>query len=171
MIRYAQRRDYDRFVAFDLETSGMSGGAGITEIGAVKVEFGEITERFDTLVDPGTPISPVVVRLTGITEDMVRGQPRIEEALPAFLSFAGDLPLVAHNARFDCGYLQKAMTMTDLEREVEASDTLFLARRTWKLPCYKLAFLADWFDIEMPRAHRAWCDAEAAAKLYLMMRG
>ncbi len=170
MIRYAQKRDYDSFVAFDLETSGMGGGAGITEIGAVKVEFGEITDRFDTLVDPVTPISPMVTRLAGITDDMVRGQPRIEAALPLFQEFCGDLPLVAHNARFDCGFLQRAMDLTGLEREVEASDTLFLARRTWKLPCYKLVFLADWFDIEMPRAHRAWCDAEAAAKLYLMMR-
>ena len=58
-----------------------------------------------------------------------------------------------------------------LYRELAASDTLYLARRTWKLPCYKLAFLAEWFDIEMPRAHRAWCDAETAARLYLMMRG
>ncbi len=171
MFRYEQRRDYDSFVAFDLETSGMRSGAGIIEIGAVKMEFGEITERFDTLVDPGTPVFPAVTRLTGITDGMVRGKPRIGEALSMFLDFAGELPLVAHNARFDCGFLQKAMTMTGLEREAEVSDTLYLARRTWKLPCYKLTFLADWFDIEMPRAHRAWCDAEAAARLYLMMRG
>ena len=171
MFRYEQRRDYDSFVAFDLETSGMGKGAGIIEIGAVKMEFGEITERFDALVDPGTPVSPSVTRLTGITDGMLRGKPRIEEALPVFLDFAGDLPLVAHNARFDCGFLQRAMTMTGLERELAASDTLYLARRTWKLPCYKLAFLAEWFDIEMPRAHRAWCDAETAARLYLMMRG
>ena len=158
------------FVAFDLETTGY-GNAAITEIGAVKVEYGEITQRFDTLVDPRVPIPPFISSLTGITDGMVAGQPGIEEALPAFLAFAGELPLVAHNARFDCSFLTREMGRMGIERDFKVADTLSLARRIWKgLGSYKLTFLTDYFMIAQTEAHRAWCDAEAAAKLYLMMR-
>ncbi len=169
MICYQNEKGLKDFVAFDLETTGMGAAARITEIGAVKVERGEITARFDTLVNPGMPIPYQITVLTGITNEMVADAPGICQALAAFFDFAGDLPLVAHNARFDCGFLEREFERQCICRSVTAVDTLTLARRTWKLPSYKLTFLTDYFLIAQEQAHRAWCDAEAAAKLYLMM--
>ncbi len=164
-------RNLDRFVVFDLETTGMGKAAKITEIGAVKVEWGEITDRYSRLVTPEMPISPVVERLTGISDAMVASQPPIWEVLPEFLAFTEGLPLVAHNAPFDCAFLFREAEALGLSLEVQVVDTLRLARRVFpKLPSYKLTFLTDYFCIAQSDAHRAWCDAEATAKLYLMMR-
>src|SRR5690606_15013306 len=85
------------FVVVDLETTGAAPGrAGITEIGAVKTRGGEVIGEFQTLVDPGSPIPPMIVSLTGITDAMVMAAPRIEAVLPSFLEFLGDAVLVAH---------------------------------------------------------------------------
>src|SRR5690606_36952134 len=95
------------FVVVDLETTGGSPTrCEITEVGAVKVRGGEVLGEFQTLVDPGTPVPPMITVLTGITDAMLIGAPRIGEVLPLFLEFAGFGPttvLVAHNARFDVG--------------------------------------------------------------------
>ncbi|WP_434582127.1 exonuclease domain-containing protein [Carbonactinospora thermoautotrophica] len=97
------------FVVVDLETTGNSPpGAGITEIGAVKVRGGQVLGEFHTLVDPGTPIPPFITVLTGITDQMVAGAPGIADVLPRFLEFAGGSVLVAHNAPFDVGFLKHA---------------------------------------------------------------
>ena len=169
MITYISNKGMREFVTFDLETTGFGPAARITEIGAVKVRCGEIVQRFDTLVNPGMPIPMNITALTGITNAMVADAPYIHEALPVFLAFTEGLPLVAHNARFDCGFIQREMDRQGLERELFVADTLSLARRTWKLPSYKLGFLTDYFCIAQEEAHRAWCDAEATAKLYMMM--
>lgn len=167
---YSTERNYPGFVAFDLETTGM-GNAMITEIGAVKVQFGEVIDRFDALVDPGEPIPYFITELTGITNEMVRGQPEISQVLPRFLTFAEDLPLVAHNAPFDASFLRREAAKLGIVVENPIVDTLRLARRVFpRLPSYKLTFLTDYFDIRHDHAHRASSDAEAAAKLYLMMR-
>src|SRR5262249_36602477 len=95
------------FVVVDLETTGGAPGAdGIIEIGAVRVEAGRLTASFETLVRPLRRIEPFVVELTGITEDMVAAAPPLADALTAFVAFAGDAPLVAHNAAFDAAYLK-----------------------------------------------------------------
>src|SRR5262249_12035716 len=96
-------------VVVDLETTGGGPiGEAITEIGAVRVVDGRLEETFTTLVNPGRPIQPFVSALTGITDAMVADAPRISEALPRFLEFAGDAVLVAHNAGFDVGHLDAA---------------------------------------------------------------
>ena len=101
------------FVVVDLETTGGSATRdAITEVGAVKVRGGEVLGEFQTLVDPGGPVPPMITVLTGITDAMLIGAPRIEEVLPAFLEFAGFGPttvLVAHNARFDVGFLRAVL--------------------------------------------------------------
>lgn len=164
-------RNFDRFVAFDFETTGLDAAAKITEIGAVKVEYGEITGVFSQLVNPGMPIPYVVQQLTGITDDAVANMPRIEEVIDSFLDFIGDMPLVAHNARFDLRFLTCEAQAAGRTVTSPVVDTLSLARKTWhKLPSYKLTFLADYFCIDQPQAHRAWCDARVAAILYTMMR-
>src|SRR5690554_1522671 len=87
------------FVVVDLETTGMSArDNAITEIGAVKMRGGEVIGEFQTLVDPGYPIPPFIVALTGITDAMVVAAPRIEQVLPSFLEFLGDAVLVAQHA-------------------------------------------------------------------------
>src|SRR5665648_706206 len=97
------------FVVVDLETTGGSPtAAAITEIGAVKVRGGEVLGEFQTLVDPGGPVPAFIAALTGITSSMVRGQPRIEQVLPAFFEFSRGAVLVAHNAPFDIGFLKAA---------------------------------------------------------------
>src|SRR4051795_8514163 len=89
------------FVVFDLETTGTRPGPdGITEIGAVKVRGGEVLGEFATLVDPGMPVPPQIVALTGITGAMLHDAPPITRVLPAFLEFVGGAVLVAHNAPF-----------------------------------------------------------------------
>ncbi len=169
--RFSLNRNYDPFVVFDLETTGFGSGARITEIGAVRMECGEVTGTFASLVDPGIPIPYPVQQLTGITDRMVASAPRIEELLPSFLDFVGDLPLLAHNAPFDIGFLDRECDKLGLSLSMPLVDTLRLARRVWpKLPSYKLSFLTDYFCISQDHAHRAWCDAEATGKLYRMMR-
>ena len=97
------------FCVLDLETTGGSpASCEITEIGAVKYQHGELASSFQTLVDPGLPIPPSIVLLTGITEVMVFDAPKIEEALPSFLEFIGDSVIVGHNVRFDLSFLNAA---------------------------------------------------------------
>jgi len=97
------------FVVVDLETTGGSpADCGITEVGAVKVRGGEVLGEFHTLVDPGSAIPPFIQVLTGITDAMVAGSPRIAAVLPGFLEFARGSVLVAHNAPFDVGFLRAA---------------------------------------------------------------
>ena len=170
-LPYSMNRNFDPFVVFDLETTGLGHDDKITEIGAVRMECGEVTATFSTLVNPGRPIPYAVQRLTGITDRMVAQAPTIEELLPAFLDFVGGCPLVAHNAPFDAGFLRRECEALGLTLNVPLVDTLRLARRVWpKLPSYKLTFLTDYFCIAQNSAHRAWCDAEATGKLYCMMR-
>ena len=96
----------DEIVCFDIETTGLNKKYEvIIEIGAVVLKNGEITDRFNTFVSPGRILSPEIIRLTGITDEMLEGAPSQEEALRAFLAFAGDRPLAAHNADFDMGFI------------------------------------------------------------------
>src|SRR5215510_4572088 len=98
------------FVVVDLETTGGSPYSdAITEIGALKLCGGELLGRFETLVNPGVPIPPMITYLTGITEAMVLPAPRIDEVLPAWLEFARDAVIVGHNIRFDISFLDAAL--------------------------------------------------------------
>lgn len=170
-MNYVCEGGFRSFVCLDFETTGLSGRDHVTEIGAVKVLEGEIVQRFSTLVNPGRPIPPRVVALTGITNDMVEDHPRIEEILPVFLGFLGNLPLVAHNAKFDCKFLERDLLQMGREIENPVADTLQQARLVCPgLPSYKLSFLTNHFSIPLNDAHRAWCDAEATAKLYLLLQ-
>ncbi|BDH58095.1 DEDD exonuclease domain-containing protein [Tsukamurella sp. PLM1] len=159
------------FVVVDLETTGGSPKAGdaITEIGAVKVRGGEVLGEFATLVDPGRGIAPHITHLTGITTAMVTGAPRIESVLPAFLEFAHGAVLVAHNARFDLGFLKAAAAATGTPWPKPASlCTVQLARRVLtrdEAPSVKLSELARLFRTETTPNHRALDDARATVEV------
>ncbi|HVF05402.1 MAG TPA: DEDD exonuclease domain-containing protein [Frankiaceae bacterium] len=154
------------FVVVDLETTGGSPYASaITEVGAVRVRGGEVEGSFQTLVQPGTPIPPFIAVLTGITDAMVAGAPRIDTVLPAFLDFARGAVLVAHNAPFDLGFLRAACRQFDLEWPAfDSLDTARLARRVLtrdEAPDCKLSTLARLFRTEVAPCHRALADAQA----------
>ena len=170
-MKYSSQRDFESFVVFDFETTGIGKSEKITEIGAVRYEHREKVGEFSRLVNPGRPIPLLVQELTGITDAMVAREPGIETLLPLFLDFAGDLPLIAHNAPFDCGFLFREAEALGIEIKNEVVDTLRLARKVFPgLECYKLSYLTDYFCIAHDNAHRACSDADATAKLYLMMR-
>nr|NLD41397.1 DEDD exonuclease domain-containing protein [Actinomycetales bacterium] len=159
------------FMVVDLETTGGRAGAHeITEIGAVRVRGGEVLGEFATLVNPGVPIPPMITVLTGITTAMVLEAPRIEEVLPSFLEWSGmtrGVVLVAHNARFDVGFLKAACA--ELGHTWPAPpvvDTLALARRALtrdEAPNMKLGTLARLFHTPVQPNHRALADAQATA--------
>ena len=154
------------FVVVDLETTGGSPAeCGITEIGAVKVRGGEVVGELQTLVNPGAPIPSFISVLTGITDTMVAGAPRIEAALPAFLEFAAGSVLVAHNAGFDISFLKAAARRTEHEWPgFPVLDTVHLARQLVhrdEAPNHRLATLARLFRATTTPDHRALHDARA----------
>ena len=157
------------FVVVDLETTGGSAYTdAITEIGALKLRGGELLGRFETLVNPGVPIPPLITVLTGITESMVLPAPPIAEVLPAFLEFARDAVIVGHNIRFDCAFLDAALVANGYARMSNRRvDTVALARRLVRdeVPNLKLHTLARHFRTTVEPVHRAYADAAATAEV------
>ena len=155
------------FCVVDLETTGGSAAKGsrITEFGAVKVCGGEVVGEFQTLVNPDEIIPAFITVLTGITNQMVIGAPRIAEVLPSFLEFARGSVLVAHNAPFDVGFLKFYSSELGIPWPgFEVLDTAVLARRTLlrdEVPNCKLSTLAIKFHATTTPNHRALSDARA----------
>ena len=166
--------DYDwgkhsHFVVFDIETTGLDPLQDhITEIGAVRIENGRISDRFHSLVNPGVPIPENIVELTGITDEMVKDCPTAGQVIPAFLDFVGDAVLAAHNAPFDMGFIRKKAADINLTVENRVLDTLAVTRRLFpRLKNHKLSSVAGHLKIDAERAHRAVDDALVTAKVLL----
>ena len=159
----------DTFVVFDIETTGFSAAEDrIIEIGAVKITDGAIVDRFSTFVNPEVPIPFEIQQLTHITDDMVLGAPKIEEALPAFLDFVGESALVAHNAGFDVGFIEQNCVRLGRSRTFTSVDTVGLARVLLPtLSKYKLNIVAKALNISLENHHRAVDDAAATAEIYV----
>ena len=153
------------FVVVDLETTGAGAEASITEVGAVRVEGGEVTGEFQTLVNPNGHIPPLISVLTGITDAMVAGAPRVDQVIPPFLEFARGAVLVAHNAGFDVGFLKRACAAQQIPWPAfGVVDTVALARGVLmrdEVPNVKLATLARHFHAPESPNHRALTDARA----------
>jgi DNA polymerase-3 subunit epsilon len=154
------------FVVVDLETTGgPPEECGITEIGAVKVRAGEVLGEFQTLVDPGLPIPPLVAVLTGITDRLVAGAPGLGAALPAFLEFAHGAVLVAHNAPYDTGFLRAGCARLGLAwPDPAVVDTARLARHVFggdEVRNHRLGTLAALVRSPVTPDHRALTDARA----------
>ena len=159
------------FVVTDTETTGSRAGDDrVIEIGAVKVQGGEITESFQRLINPGRHIPRRISQITGISTGMVFDQPTAEEVLPEFLDFLGDAVFVAHNLPFDLRFLEVELEIAGLEGlRNPCLDTLRLARRLYSaLPSKGLSKLTRYFEIEVNGRHRALGDAEATAQLLLL---
>lgn len=158
---------HDSFVVFDLETTGFSKTRNrIIEIGAVKIENGEITDRFSTFVNPNVAIPYKIVQLTNITDDMVSDAPTIDKALVDFLDFAKGSALVAHNANFDYGFIKEKGRELGIAVSFPVIDTVGISRLLLSIKNYKLDSVAKALKISLINHHRAVEDAEATAQIY-----
>ena len=157
----------DDIVCFDIETTGLKvTQEAITEIGAVRLRNGEIVETFQTFVDPERRLTPEIIGLTGITDDMLRGAPKLKDALTAFLAFAGDAPLAAHNAEFDISFIRAGCRKCGIPFEPTYIDTLILAQNLLPgLGKYKLDIVADHLQLPQFNHHRASDDAVPVAQM------
>ncbi len=158
------------YVVFDLETTGLDVmNNGITEIGAVKIVGGKITEQFTTLIKPDYRISEEITSITGITEDMVKDSPKISTVIPDFMKFIDGAILVAHNAEFDTKFIKRFAGAEEYELKNKVMDTMDLAHATLPfLKRFDLHTIADHFSIVF-RHHRALSDAYATSEAFIEM--
>ena len=155
------------FVAFDIETTGLNAKDDrMTEIGAVIFAGGEIRETFNTFVNPGIPIPANISELTGIRDSDVADAPGEKEALEAFLRFAGDRPLIAHNAHFDVGFMTAAAIRQGIRFSPVFLDTLALSQVLLpELKRFKLDIVSNHLGLPQFNHHRASDDAMVVARI------
>ena len=166
-------------VVFDIETTGLSvRNCMITEIGAVKIKDGKVLERFNTFVDPECPIPEEIVKLTGITDEMVSGAPKYPQALAEFFDFIGNNDtskkfktlLIAHNANFDIGFIRHFAKLAGLGFENPYLDTVAVSKFiNPELKNHKLDTIAAAYELGDFNHHRACDDAEMLAMIYFRM--
>lgn len=172
--------DFDSFVAFDIEHTGTYGinkgdaESEIIEIGAVKVVNGQVVDKFDMLANPGRKIVPMVARLTHITDEMVANEPPVSEVIKKFKDFVGESVLVGHNIKScDIPHITRAAKKAGVNFDNAYFDTKKLAKslkdkKGWEK--ITLPYLSKYYQIKQEEAHRAWCDAEANAYVYLELK-
>jgi DNA polymerase-3 subunit epsilon len=167
------------FTAFDIETTGLDPKRDrIVEFGAVKFDKRGPVSRYSLLINPGIPMPEEAGRVNNITDKMLAGQPSIEEALPDFLRLIKNTIIIAHNAPFDCGFVNE--TLTRLYGAAKSwtppfpvlpnkiADTLLVGRRLLPgRPGYKLQDLAGFFKIRAEAAHRAMDDARLCMEIFI----
>ncbi len=156
------------YVVFDLETTGLDVmNNGITEIGAVKIINGKLTEQFTTLVKPDYKITEENVKITGITEEMVKDAPKISSVIPDFLKFIEGAILVAHNAEFDMKFIKRFAGAEEYDVKNAYLDSVEIARAQLpQLRRHDLQTLADYFGISFHH-HRALADVYATAEIFI----
>ena len=163
------------FVVFDLETTGFNAGGAdsIIEIGAVKIQNGKILDTFDELIDPGKPLSAKITEITHITDDMLKGKMNEETAVKKFKEWYGDLPLVAHNAKFDTSFIRMAYQKYNLGDFTNCVlDTLELSRALDKGEArHSLSAITKRYNVifDEDAHHRANYDAEGTALVLAKM--
>ena len=161
------------YVVVDLETTGGSPKSQrITEIGAVKVRGGKVIDEYQTLINPERPIPPFISRLTGITDEMVSAAPTFSMIADEFRKFTEDAIFVAHNVKFDFGFVQKEFERLETEFVRTQMCTCAGMRKSFPgIKSYGLKNLSYHFQISLEQHHRALSDAKAAAELLLLMTG
>jgi len=165
----------DSYVVFDLETTGLYPNSGdtIIEIGAVKISDGKIIDRFDELINPGKELNEEIIKITGIDNEMLKGKRNEEDVLKEFMNWVGELPMVAHNAKFDISFVEMALTKYNLGNlKNVVIDTLGLSRYLESKERYhNLATLVKRYEIpwDEDKHHRADYDSEGTALIFLKM--
>ena len=165
-----QDQDFsDEIVCFDIETTGLKvDREAITEIGAVVLKNGQVTDRFQTFVNPGRRLTPEIIGLTGITDAMLSGAPSPKEALTAFLSFVNGRPLAAHNAEFDISFIRAGCRREGIPFDPTYVDSLILAQNLLpQLHKFKLDIVAEYLDLPAFNHHRASDDAAMVAYMLI----
>ena len=159
----------DSYVVFDIETTGINPRTSkIIEIGAVKIENGEVVDRFSQFINPQIPISYKTTSLTSITDDDVMNAPLIDQVLPEFLQFCGDCVLVAHNASFDTGFIKYNCKKLGLPYDYTHVDTMEVARYLHpNMARFNLDAVCKAENLVNEHHHRAVADAEVTAKIFL----
>jgi len=167
-----------KYIAFDVETTGLSStGDRIVEVGAVRFENGEITDRYGTLVNPRVMIPPTASAINNITNDMLATAPPEEEVYANLIRFLGDslneqTAICAHNAQFDLDFLSETLMRLGYDAKIFYVDTLSLSRNLVKgLENYKQHTVAAHFGVTNEQAHRAISDAEVCGKILWELLG
>jgi DNA polymerase-3 subunit alpha (Gram-positive type) len=160
---------YSEFVSVDLETTGLSPTYNkIIEIGALKIRNEVVVDTFHSLINPNVFIPQKITAITGITNNMVKDSPSIEVVLPKFIKFVGNAPIVAHNSKFDMGFIKHNAKKMGLKLENLVIDTLELARNMFPhLNNHKLNTVAKHLFINLENHHRSMVDSAAAAEIYI----
>ena len=160
------------YVVFDLETTGLypNSGDSMIEIGAVKIKDGKIIDRYDELINPCVPLNLDIVKITGITDEMLKNKRTEEECIKDFMAWVGDLPMVAHNAKFDVSFIDNAYSKYNLGKLSNiVIDTLGLSRYLESSEKYhNLATLVKRYDIpwDEDKHHRGDYDSEGTALIF-----
>ena len=161
----------DTIVVIDFETTGLNTrNDRIIEIGAVKLQGGQVIDTHTEMVNPGMPLPPKITEITGITDHMLMDAPSAGEALPKLLDFIADAPLAAHNAGFDCAILDSELKRLGIERKWTVIDTLFFAQKLHpEYPRFNLKSVCKQLGVSLKNAHRAVHDAAATAQILAIM--
>jgi len=170
IIQYSRNYSFDdTYVVLDIETTGLDAlNNEIIEIGAVKIHKRKIIDSFHSFVAPTIPIPAYITKLTGITQDMIKDAPSIENVLPEFFDFCGEAALAAHNASFDINFILHKAKSLGLTWSQPVIDTLALSREMLpELKRYKLNLITDHLGIQLDNHHRAVDDAKAAGEIML----
>jgi DNA polymerase-3 subunit epsilon len=159
------------YTVLDVETTGgTSNSHRVIEVGAVKVQNGLIIDEFQTLINPGRIIPAFIVRYTGITNDMVVGAPTFSDIAEKLSEFIEGTIFVAHNVRFDYGFIQREFARVGMEFSAPTLCTCAGMRKAYPgISSYSLKNLTEHFRISLDQHHRALCDARATAELLLLM--
>lgn len=160
------------YVVVDVETTGGSAVFHrVTEVAALKVQNGHVIEEFHTLVNPERPIPKNIIAITGITNEMVADAPTFSQIAEKLYQFFEGAIFVAHNARFDYGFIQRELSRANIDFVRPNICTVAGMRKAFPgLASYSLKNLTDHFGISLDQHHRALCDAKATVELLLMMK-
>ncbi len=160
------------FVVFDLETTGLNKEINkIIEIGAVKIQNGDIVDRYSTFINPNEKLSEEIINLTNITDDMLEGARLEDEVLSEFFEFFKDSVLVAHNANFDVGFIKNWARKHNIEFNFTFVDTVGLSRTLFPNEInHRLDTICKRLNVELESHHRAVDDAEATAHIFLKFK-
>jgi DNA polymerase-3 subunit epsilon len=162
------------FTALDIETTGLDSRRDrIVEIGAIRFSISGVAESYSQLVDPGISMPAEAGRVNNISDAMLAGQPGIQEVLPVFVRLAADSIILAHNAPFDCGFINQNLSRLYDDGYVpfavlpnRIADSLLIARRLLPGKPHNLQELAAYFNIKSIAAHRALDDARLCMNIF-----